>query len=74
MTTIIYRFPPREVRRLAEAQGITFEDALKELSNGTLTLPERLPISPEEAQQSFEEEILEAMSRPILPDYFGQTL
>lgn len=72
MTTIIYHFPPSQVHKLAEAQGITYEDALQELVNGTLTLPERLPLSPEEEQQSFEDELIEAMQRPITSGYTGQ--
>jgi hypothetical protein len=71
---ILYPWDPSEVRKLAEAQGLSYEETLNELNAGILTLPERLPLSPEEEQQSFEDLLIEAMSRPVSPDYFGQTL
>lgn len=71
--TSVFRFPPREVRKLAEAQGLSYEDTFKELASGALTLPERLPLSPEEEQQSFEEELIESMSYPVTDPPWWQT-
>lgn len=65
---------PADVRKLAQAQGLSYEETLNELNAGILSLPERLPPSPEEEQQSFEDLLIEAMSRPIDPGYYGQTL
>lgn len=73
MTVIIFRFPPLEVRRLAKAQGLSYEETLTELIKGSLTLPERLPLSPEEEQQSFEDELIEGMSYPVTDPPWWQT-
>jgi hypothetical protein len=73
MTTIIFRFPPSQVRKLAESQGLSYEDTLKELNSGSLTLPARLPLSPEEEQQSFEDELIECLTEPITDPPWWQT-
>lgn len=62
------------LQKLAKAQGLTNEEAAQEVMAGRLSLPETLPLSPEEAQQAFEDELTQAMLTPVRPDYFGQTL
>jgi hypothetical protein len=70
---ILYRHSP-EIRKLAKVHGLTPEEAMQAVVAGQLRLPETLPLSPEEARQAFEDELIEAMARPVPPDYFGQTL
>jgi hypothetical protein len=62
---VIYRFPPGAVRKLMAIHGLSEEDVLTELHTGQLTLPERLPLSPEEAQQELEDELIAAMTAPL---------
>jgi hypothetical protein len=70
---VIRRFHP-DLIKLAKVHGLSNEDAEKEVLAGRLSLPESLPLSPEEALQAFEDELFEAMCTPVPPDYFGQTL
>lgn len=71
---IIFHKHSLALQKLAKTQGLTYEEAEKEVLAGRLSLPESLPLSPEEAQQAFEDELIEAMAAPVQPDYFGQTL
>lgn len=73
MAMLLRKFSP-EITKIAAVQGISYDDAVQGILTGHLSLPVRLPLSPEEEQQAFEDELIEAMRQPIHPGYTGQYL